>query len=340
MPPVREVREFDPADLDLAASALARRHRRDREHFPILPPRFADPSACREILAAATTNAEGVAAHRSGALDGFLFGADVLPAPGSPSARFAPERGTMMFAHGHSLADGADASETYGALYAALAARWVRRGLLDHAVHVPAEDPALAAWANLGFGGSAAVAARDLAPVAAGRIGKVQVRRAAPEDLDTVDRLVLEESRYHAGAPIFRPFLARDTAAQVHEAHRQALADEGQAIFIARERRADVGILCIGPGLGSPLFIPDRAAYVGATAVLPEARGSGVGAALVDAALAWAREREYRAVTLHFATANPLSRPFWTDLGFRTVMWHLRRRLDDRITWARPPDDV
>lgn len=280
--------------------------------------------------------AEGVTARGAGALDGFLFAVDVTPAPASPAARYAADRGTMMIAQGHALLSGVDPTDVYGAMYAELAARFVRRGLLDHTVHVPAADPALElAWANLGFGRASAVAARDLSPVGV-RGNKVAVRRATAGDLESVGRLVLEESRYHAQAPIFRPYLARDTAAQVRETHRQALDDDGRGIFIARDGTRDVGIIWIGPGLGSPLFIPDRGAYIGDTAVVPEARGTGVGAALVDAALAWARERDYRGVTLHYAAANPLSRSFWNALGFVPVMWHLRRRLDDRIAWATP----
>jgi GNAT superfamily N-acetyltransferase len=70
--------------------------------------------------------------------------------------------------------------------------------------------------------------------------------------------------------------------------------------------------------------------------VLAEARGTGLGGALLEEALAWARSQEFAAVTLHYQTANPLSSAFWTGHGFKPVMYHLRRRLDERIAWARP----
>ena len=96
-------------------------------------------------------------------------------------------------------------------------------------------------------------------------------------------------------------------------------------------------MISVGPGLGSPLYVPDRAAYIAATAVLPDGRGSGAGAALVDAALRWAAGHGHLAVCLHFSTANTISTSFWTGLGFTPVMAHLRRRLDDRILTDRPP---
>jgi GNAT superfamily N-acetyltransferase len=70
--------------------------------------------------------------------------------------------------------------------------------------------------------------------------------------------------------------------------------------------------------------------------VLPEGRGAGIGAALADAAFAWAGEHGYRAVCLHFDTANARSSSFWTGIGFEPVMVHLRRHVDDRILTASP----
>ena len=86
------------------------------------------------------------------------------------------------------------------------------------------------------------------------------------------------------------------------------------------------------------MYVPDGAVYIASTAVLPESRGGGAGVALVAAAFAWARDRGHRAACLHFASANATSTAFWTGLGFVPVMAHLRRRLDERILTARPPD--
>ena len=93
----------------------------------------------------------------------------------------------------------------------------------------------------------------------------------------------------------------------------------------------DVGVISVGPGLGSPLYVPDGGAYIAATAVLPGERGAGIGAALVDAAIRWAADNGHLAACLHFATANPTSPSFWTGVGFTPVMAHMRRRLDERI---------
>ena len=93
---------------------------------------------------------------------------------------------------------------------------------------------------------------------------------------------------------------------------------------------------CPSAGPGSPLYVPDGAAYIAATAVLPEDRGAGTGAALVTrrspgpGITAIAR----RACTTRRRIR--ISTSFWTGIGFRPVMAHLRRRLDERILDNRP----
>jgi GNAT superfamily N-acetyltransferase len=245
----------------------------------------------------------------------------------------------MLIAHGHAVAADADPWLVYHALFAELAEQYRRDGITDHFAHVPAGERAVGeAWSGLGFGRAYAVAVRDLRPVEGPVSGLASVRAATPEDLEIVDRLVDEESRYHARSPIMRPYLREQTRSAVRASLERALAGDESVHLIASVGGKDAGIIEIGPARGSPLYIPDGAAYIGDTAVLPGVRGGGVGAALVDAALAWGREHGYRAATLHYAAANALSSSFWRGLGFEPVMWHLRRKLDERITWAQPPE--
>jgi GNAT superfamily N-acetyltransferase len=68
--------------------------------------------------------------------------------------------------------------------------------------------------------------------------------------------------------------------------------------------------------------------YIGPTVTLPGARGKGVGRALVDAALTWAYDHGYRWVSVDFDTANPLSRPFWLNAGFRPAGYGVLRLID------------
>jgi GNAT superfamily N-acetyltransferase len=336
MPESFSVRPSDLAsDLDDAAAMLAARHRRDRLRFPILPERFEDAAETRRSLQETASFAQGVAAiDADGRLAGFLFAIRILPAPTSAAARFATPRSTMMFAHGHAAGPGSDAYAVYHALYAAISREWVRDGLFHHVAHVPrgsAEEP----WFELGFGRSRAVAARDLLPLDDAVISsRVEVRLAGPDDVASVLGVCNSGTAFHTRSPVFSPDTHRETDRALREELDKAVADETQAIFLARSEGQDAGMLWIGPGRGSPMFTPDRSAYIGDTAVVEQSRRSGVGGALLQAALSWALEREYRHVTLHFATANAVSRSFWTGHGFEPVMYHVERRIDERILWA------
>jgi GNAT superfamily N-acetyltransferase len=335
------VQPFAAEHLEPAAALLAARHRRDRARFPLLPERYESPAPCADVIRDALGYSDAVAAIRreTGALAGFILGLRVLTAPNDPRARYQPPRDAMMFAHGHAVAEGDDPFEVLHALYAVLGARWIEQGVFSHTAHVPAGDPpAEHAWSDLGFGRVSAFAIRDAGPVERGGAAPpgVDVRRAAPIDLDAVLRLQDEEPRFHARAPIWRPYVQADTAAKRRAEALAELEGDEAAYFVASVEGRDIGLTWVSAGRGSPLFVPDGAAYIGEMAVVAEQRRHGTGAALLAAALGWAQERGFKRAALHFATANAVSRVFWTRHGFVPVMHHLRRHVDPRIAWARP----
>jgi GNAT superfamily N-acetyltransferase len=314
-----------------AGQLLAARHATERARHPLLPTGPEDPAVGASLVAEMLGFADGVAAlDEAGEVVGFLIALERVADPSSPMARYAPERAWVHLVHGHAVADRVDAFGVYAPMYARLASAAVDRGLLDHVAHVPIDWTTEVAWAALGFGRINVVAVRDLAPTGRPAGSGVEVRLAGLDDLDDVDRLVDEEAVFHAGSPIFRPYVRAQTVEAVRAELADQLAGDEHAFLLARHGGRDVGVLSIGPGLGSPLYIPDGGAYIAATAVLPEARGSGVGAALADAAFAWAGDHGYRATCLHYDTSNATSTSFWTGIGFEPAMVHLRRHVTPR----------
>ncbi len=336
---MHDIVALEEVDIAAAGVLVADRHRRERERCALLPAAYEDPSRATELVRQTMSFSAGVAAvAERGDLLGFLTSVESAPDPTSPMARYAPARSSLHLVHGHAVAWHVEPGPIYADLFAALAARSLDVGITDYVVHLPIGDPPTeAAWVALGFGRMNAVGVRDLVPVGRPVPADVDVRVAVPGELDIVDRLVDEEAVFHAGSPMFRPYRRDDTAEAVRAQLTADLASGDHAFLIARCRGRDVGVVSVGPGLGSPLYVPDGAAYIAATAVLPDERGSGVGAALVDAAMAWARDHGHLAACLHYATANMTSTAFWTGVGFVPVMAHMRRRLDDRILSSRPP---
>jgi GNAT superfamily N-acetyltransferase len=327
------------SNVAAAGALLASRHARERERFGLLPAGPQDPAIGTDLVRGLLSFCDGVAAFDEGdRLVGFLTAFEQNPDPSSPFARYSPQRASMSLVHGHATDDSVDPAPVYALMFAVLADRALDGGVVDYITHVPIGDPTIeSAWVALGFGRVNMVAIRDLAPIGRTSSTDIDVRAATQADLDVVDRLVDEEAIFHAGSPIFRPYVRSQTAASVRAQTGQELSRDDCAFLIARSDGRDVGVCSVGPGLGSPLYVPDGAAYIAATAVLPDARRSGIGAALADAAFDWARQHGHRAACLHFATANIASTAFWTGIGFTPVMAHLRRRLDDRILNHRPP---
>ena len=104
--------------------------------------------------------------------------------------------------------------------------------------------------------------------------------------------------------------------------------DNGAVHLLATLDGHDVGLLTIELTSPVPHLCPDGQPCIGPTATLPGARGQGVGHTLVDTALTWAHDHGYQWVSVDFDTANPLSRPFWLNAGFRPAGYGVLRLID------------
>ena len=72
---------------------------------------------------------------------------------------------------------------------------------------------------------------------------------------------------------------------------------------------------------------PADACFLHFAVTLPEARGSGIGVALTDAAFAWARAEGYRTMATDWRVTNLLASRFWPRRGFRTTFVRLYRHI-------------
>ena len=199
-----------------------------------------------ELVRSTMAHCDGAAAVDAGDVIGFLTSLELATDPASPMARYAPERASVHLVHGHAVAAGADPGRIYGSLFGELAERAVASGLVDYSVHVPLGDPAIeTAWVALGFGRLSSFAVRGVDPIDRAIPPDVEIRKASPDELDIVDRLVDEEAVFHAGSPIFRPYRRSATVDAVRAEIATRLASDDDAFLIARPRpeghRGDLG---------------------------------------------------------------------------------------------------
>ncbi len=320
-----EVLPFGEDHLDGAAHLLARRHRRQLIHEPLLDPAYAEPTAAKGELAAcfAVEGSSGAIALRNGDLVGYVLGA---PRPGT---LWGPN--VWVEAAGHALADGTDA-EVARDLYAAAAGPWVDADLTQHYAILPSHDTALLdAWFRSGFGAQHVHAVRDLGEaVEPAKTHGFTVRRAEHRDVAALAALDLVLDDHQFGSPVFSGVPAPPLAEAVAD-WEQGIDDPSLATFVAvlddHVVGSAIGVSATKSSMHTGIARPDHAAHLGFAAVLPEARGRRIGQALGQAVLAWASAQGYRSCATDWRATNLLSSRTWPKLGWRPTFLRVHRTI-------------
>jgi len=148
----------------------------------------------------------------------------------------------------------------------------------------------------------------------------VTLRAGGPDDLETairIDDLIYAEQ---AAPPSYSSYeLDR-------ERHRatwaETLADDDVSYVVAERDGAPVGHTTLYPDPHD-----DGALHLASTAVVPEARGAGVGLVLTAHALAFAAERGYPRLRTNWRATNLVASRYWPARGFEVTHIRLARRV-------------
>jgi GNAT superfamily N-acetyltransferase len=313
--------DLDDATIERAGALVAREHAAARQLRPELPTAFDSAGVCAGALQQLRDSG-----HRGLVVTG--NGRTVAVMTALVRQHPAGGRYARLPAEGFAVEpDLADPTGVLAAAFADLASPLVTGGVLRYYLLHPALPRLVEALSNLGFGRDGAYA---IQPAAQRRASSaVAVRVAVTEDIDSVARLALIEIQHRSAAPVFAPPHAPPLADLA--ARHRALHEGGAVHLIATLDGRDVGLLTIELTSPVPRLCPDGQPYIGPTATLPGERGRGVGHALVDAALTWAYDHRYQWVSVDFDTANPLSRPFWLNAGFRPAGYGVLRLIDHAL---------
>ena len=318
MPDV-EIRPFSDDDLEAAARLLSARHRSQRAHEALLPERFEDPAAAREQveLLWRRPEASGWAAFRAGRLVAYLIGV---------VRERVDEPHVWVDYAGHAAEEAEDIRD----VYAAAAAQWVEEKRLQHYVQVPAYDAGLTtSWFRLSFGQQQADGVREVperrdVPIPAG----FRIRPPTADDVEELLHVDLALPLHHRSSPVFstRPL---PTADELRAEWEKTLSGDKETLFVGVRGEEPVACwsLVDADGYMAPLIAPERACYLGFAATIPDARGSGIGVALTEAALAWAADEGYRAMGTDWRVTNLLASRFWPRRGFRPTFFRLYRHI-------------
>jgi GNAT superfamily N-acetyltransferase len=313
-----ELRPFSEEFVGAAGELLAATHRAHRRAEQLLPPRYEEPAAAAEIVAAlaGATDASGAVALREGRLVGYLLGAP----------RSNPIWGEHVWIElgGHAVEEAEDLRDLYGAA----AAAWVERGWVRQYAMAPAHDRQLLdAWYRLCFGQQHAHGVMEVSDAS----WPEGTRLAVEDDVDALVALTPLLSDHQAAAPTFTGVPTEPAGDDVRADILDDLAKpEIGDVVVERDGRI-VGSFQLLPvelsSVHSGLARPEGAALLGWAATDPAVRGTGTGLDLMQGSLAWARERGHEAIVTDWRVPNLLSSRFWPARGFRTTFLRLYRHI-------------
>jgi len=282
--------------LEGAATLVAANYLALRQAVPVLPLAYERSGTILPLLRQVLQNYSGVVAISDGKVAG-LFSGLVIPNFLGQRCAYSPE-----WANGAGWMDG---RLVYEQMYARMCALWAADGCSLHAVSLMASAAeGLAALQSSGFGIVAVDAVRSLAPVE-GPSASVKIRQAAMRDVGTIMRMGEELTRHLAAPPTFWAYEEPDYSLWLRQANR--------AVWLAEERNRGVGMIAAeydNPDL--PLILrDDKTVTVSAALTAERSRRTGIGTALLNQALEWARSNGYERCSVNSRTANYVGARFW-----------------------------
>jgi ribosomal protein S18 acetylase RimI-like enzyme len=311
-----QIEPFSEDHLGDAARLLEERHRRHRAIEPLLPEQ-ADFRAEVEALWA-REGASGAVALRDGRVVGYLLGA-----PRDDS--WGPN--IWVEVAGHAVEQNEDARDLYGAA----AEHWVEHRRTRHYVLVPADEALVDAWFRVGFGAQHAQGIQEVPPHTEFAVPDgFEIRAPQESEIEALFEVSLALPRHQRQAPVFseRPV---PTEEEERQEWLDTLAHDDEQVLIGYLGGNPVACWSVTSiehsGEHNGLARPERAAFIGFAATLPESRGSGIGVALTDACFVWAAEHDYPTMVTDWRETNLLASRFWPRRGFRRTFLRLYRSI-------------
>ncbi|HMO57883.1 MAG TPA: GNAT family N-acetyltransferase [Roseiflexaceae bacterium] len=167
-------------------------------------------------------------------------------------------------------------------------------------------------------------------------INSLMLRPAAQTETWAIQGLFEALHRYNASLdPLFALADGWEHVLAEHLSH--TLTTGHGLTLLAWAEDLPIGLLMINGHTDSPLFLHRQWAEILALYVAPNAQGCGVADGLLDAGLAWARERGYARIQLYVTATNVRARRFYTRMGFQPVQEIWRREFGS--IQHTPPDD-
>ena len=316
-----EIHPYSSEFLDDAAGLLAQRQAAHRVDEPALPVAYEQVDVARGAIEELTTeNASGAVATRGGEVVGYVLGTPRADLTWGPNVWVEPA--------GHAVRIAEDVRDLYGLA----AARWVEEARTSHYAVAPVGDAALIdAWFRLGFGQQHVFAIRESPETPLTELPDgIEIRRPTRDEIPALAELELALPAHQHASPVFSSVGPPPLDEAISE-WEEDFDDPKFATFVAilegRLVGSAIGCSLDVSGMHKGIVKPDSAGFLGFAAVLPDARGAGVGRALGTTVLDWAADEGYPVVVTDWRATNLLSSRAWPTLGYRPTFLRLFRAI-------------
>jgi ribosomal protein S18 acetylase RimI-like enzyme len=158
---------------------------------------------------------------------------------------------------------------------------------------------------------------------------ELNIRKARRSDLPALGRLGAMLMRTHYAFDQRRFLPAGDSAESGYGSFLGSRLDSpDDCVFVADQNGAVTGYVWAALEPMSWKELRGPAGFIHDVAVAEESRRAGIAAKLMEAALAWMRERGAPRAILWSAAPNDAARSLFRNLGFRETMIEMTRELD------------
>lgn len=159
------------------------------------------------------------------------------------------------------------------------------------------------------------------------------VRRAKAEDIPRILELLVQVDMVHHNG---RPDLFKGPATKYSEKElEELLQDDGTPVFVYVDENGIVAghAFCVHKQvIGDHVLTDVRTLYIDDVCVDESYRGKGVGRALYEHVLEYAREQKFYNVTLNVWSCNPGAMKFYESMGLRPQKICMEKILRDENT--------
>ena len=301
--------------LEPAVALFIKKYQQEQEHSPLLPSRvIQEPSWIYNLLQSKLANL-GVVVLEDETVLAYMVTGDQFVWKG--------QHATIVLEYCHAAVS-ANKQVLYQRMYMYLAQQWARQHSYLHLIRHFAHDAVLQETLYLlGFGAILAERLRSCSAIEERTTGLI--RREA--DVSTLITLQTEHNRFYPNAPIF---IKKPTNELEVRAELTAHAQQGDVCFVYDAPDGPGAYIIVGASTigGEGLLLEQtNTAQITSAYARPEIRGTGIGTALLQHALAWSRQQGYERLFVEHETANVYGGNFWSRY-FTPYLYSSMRYID------------